>query len=203
MPDLDINDAILTRRYDLNGGFIDVQVWKPEQEPNDGPYLCFYRIGWPHSARTHRGIGIDGFQALEQALQSISVQLYASDAYKAGHLTYLGMRDLRLPHVPGEIPGTEEFQKADLLTFVEESSVLVMPDCRFPYLAHPGDFQKDLAVRLEEIVEQITGNDAARDKLGKTIISLRNDQKYYEKVCQHYGFTPPYSELLCDQSEQD
>ncbi len=201
MPDLDTKDAILTRRYDLSdSGHLDVHVWKPEQEPNNGPYLCFYRIGWPTGARTHRGIGIDSIQALEMTLLSISTQLYGSDAYKEGQLTYLGTRDLGLPHFKGEIPGTDDFQKADLLTFVSETSVLVMPECRFPYLAHPGDWQKELASRLDQILAQITGNDHARDKLRKTIAGLRNDQKYYEKVCQNYGLTPPYSDLLSDQS---
>jgi len=129
----------------------------------------------------------------------LSMRLHNSEAYKARRMTYWGSLDLGLPYLPGKIAGTDEYEKAELLTSVSRTCVVVMPDSRFPYLAHSGEFPKALNSRLESVLEEMTGTDQAREKLQIAITMLREELLYYERVCQRYGFTPPYPDLLSEQ----
>lgn len=197
MPDLDIKDAILTRRYDLSdGGHVDIHVWKPAPDDDHPAFRCWYKI---EDEKPRYAVGIDGVQAQSLAMQMLSAYLYNSDAFKAGRLTFLGTRDLSLPHSPGEIPGTDEYQQADLLTTASYSSVVLMPDQRFPYVAYPGERLNGLISYLEK-VRKALARGKPRKKLKRLIKGLTNERKYYEAVCRRAGHDVAY---IADDSDED
>lgn len=58
----------------------------------DGPdSVCVYRISGPATNRTGRAMGVDGFQALQLAMERIGADLRASEEFEAGPLRWLGM----------------------------------------------------------------------------------------------------------------
>jgi len=193
MPDLKFEDAILTRRYDLSdGGHVDIYVWKPEPDNDHLAFSCWYQIHGLEGEKPRYACGIDSVQAQSIAMQLLSAYLYNSDAYKAGQLTYLGTRDLDLPHRAGEKPGTDEFEKADLLTTAGSPSVVLMPDQRFPYIAWPGERLNGLVSYLDE-VRKALDRGKPRRKLKRLIKGIAGHQKYYEAVCRRAGHDIAYT----------
>ena len=94
---LDINDATISRQYDLRDGRkIILYVWPPLIQPG-GEYACFYRLVGLLGDRTRKAYGIDSLQALLLAIRVIYAELSYCEAYKNGDLTWLGGRDLGLP----------------------------------------------------------------------------------------------------------
>jgi len=192
MPDLDIKDAIMTRRYDLSDGeYVDIYVWKPEQNGDHDSFDCWYQIRGLDDEKPRYARGIDGFQALALAMLILSTLLYNSDAYKAGRLTFLGTRDLMLPHFPGEIPGTDEYQKANLLTTATYEAIVLMPDQRFPYIAYPGERLNKLIVSLNKIYQTVSEG-PARKKFKRLIEGFMAQRKYYERICRDVGIDLSY-----------
>lgn len=193
MLDLDINDAILTRRYDLSdGGHVDIYVWKPEPNSEHPSFDCWHQIRGLGNEKPRCGGGVDSVQALSLTLLHISTTLYCSEAYEAGNLTYFGSRDLMLPYFPGDKPGTDEYETAQLLTIVGEPAVVQMPDLRFPYIAYPGERLTNLIAHLDQIKEMLGKDEPARKRLEALAKGIGNQQKYYEAVCRNAGFDLAY-----------
>ncbi len=205
-PVPDIKDAILTRQFDLKGGgHVTIYVWQPTPFAPYDDYACRYLItGLWDEPKVHRCHGIDGVQALELTLQTIGVRLYFSDAYKNQELTFLGSRNLSLPVFPGEKAGSSEYKQADLLTFASQSSVVVMPDQKFPYIAYPGERLKGLIDGLTKIAVTLrTGDPKARKSMTRMIKGLTKEQKYYEAVCKRAGLHPSYIVTEVDKPDDE
>ncbi len=193
MPDLKFENAILTRRYDLSdGGHVDIYVWKPEPNSEHPSFDCWYQILGLGNEKPRYGAGIDGVQALSLTLLAISTKLYCSEAYEAGHLTYFGSRDLSLPYFPGEKPGTDEYETAQLLTTAGEPAVVMMPEHRFPYIAYPGERLSNLIAHLDKIREMLDSDEPASKRLQSLSKGIANQQKYYEAVCRRAGHDLAY-----------
>lgn len=189
---VDTASAIITRQFDLaEGGKVDIFVWKPEFIA-DGDTACEYLIVGLGAEKVRQGHGVDALQALELTLQAIGFHLYYSDAYKAGHLTWNGSRDLGLPTLPGEKPGGDAFLPAQLLTPASFTSVVVMPDQRFPYVAVPGERLHGLIVHLEAIMAAAPEGSRIRRRLTKLVKGLIGERRYYEAVCSRAGFQMSY-----------
>lgn len=198
MPDLDTNNAILTRRFDLrDGAHVDIFVWKPEPD-GDRTVRCPYRIYGIGTEKLYYGYGVDTVQAITLTLLAISTQLYTSDAYRDGDLTWLDSRDLGLPMHPGELPDTDAYEKAALLAIAGASTVVAMPGQRFPYTAFPGDRLDSLIRHLENVT---TTDTASKKTLRRILTTLTNEQRYYEGVCRHAGFDIAYSDRDTDPED--
>ncbi len=186
MPEPRIENAILTRQFDLrDGGMVDIHVWAPVEVTPNVAHSCAYKITGIGAEKLRLAHGVDDVQALSFALQTIGVWLYTSQEYKDGNLTWLGGRDLGLPLRPGEKAGEDRYEKADLLTTGGQSAVVQIPGDRFAYFAWPGERMDGLVRRLEHISTKIEINSPeARKKLEETIKELVNEQKYFEAVCR-------------------
>jgi hypothetical protein len=84
------------RRFELDGGELPVRFFVPSKA-SGGEFQCRYVIGWPDQAVGGYACGEDGIQALMLAMRKVHSDLIESDAYKAGHLTWLDQADLDLP----------------------------------------------------------------------------------------------------------
>ena len=89
----DISDAILTRRFELDDGHVDIHVWAPVA-PDDDYARCDYQISGLGLGKQRYSAGVDKLQALGGAFLAINTYLYSSDAWKEGRLTWYGMRNL-------------------------------------------------------------------------------------------------------------
>lgn len=203
--DLDIKDAILTRRFDLkDGGHVDLYVWQPTPVPPGDHYACAFLISGLGSAKIRRGYGIDSIQAMMLTLLRAGLDLYHSDAYKNQELTYLGSRNFDLPLLPGAKVGSSEYRQADLLTSAGSLTVVVMPDQKFPYIAYPGERLKTLIEWLSELAAGLkTSNVKTRKSVARTITGLTNEQKYYEAVCKRAGLHPSYIVAEADKPDDE
>ncbi|EGF93651.1 hypothetical protein ABI_20920 [Asticcacaulis biprosthecium C19] len=185
MSEPDIQDAVLIRRFDLKpGGHVDIFVWKPEPHGRNDA-RCPYRIVGIGAEKLYHGYGVDPVQAMSLTLQAISTKLYTSEAYRSGNLTWLGSRDLGLPLQPGELPDTDDYEKAALLSTAGGSTVVAMPGQRFPYVAFPAD-------RLHGLIRQLdalsTADTTSKKTLKRIMTALGNELRYYEAVCHRAGF---------------
>lgn len=92
----------IERTFELGERRVIARLYAPEPAPG-GDWQCRWSILWPDHERTRRTVGIDGFQALMLAMQTVHLELVTSDPFKAGQLTYLGQTTLGLPEMwPGD-----------------------------------------------------------------------------------------------------
>jgi hypothetical protein len=70
---------------------VPINIHQPVEEEVD--WKCEYEIGWPTSSRRSSAFGIDSIQSLLLAIQKIGIELYTSDAHKAGKLAWLEQGD--------------------------------------------------------------------------------------------------------------
>ena len=105
MSSADLGPVLAERTLVLEPGMtVSIRLglpFTPDAFPDES--WCPYQIiGLDHDGIRHT-IGIDAFQALWLALQSLGTRLYASEEYKAGrlHLFKKGDRDLCLPVLEG------------------------------------------------------------------------------------------------------
>lgn len=203
MPKFRKKDAILSRRYDiLGGGHVDIFVWAPfaadEKRPDngdEGTYACPYKIIGIGRDKLYYGHGEGSVQAMMIALQLIGIKLYNCEAYKLGHLTYFGTRDLSLPLLPAQKAGEDSYEKAELLTTANYSAVVMMPDNKFPYVAYPGVRLKDLISSLSEVLDHVRkAPEKATARLVRIIKGMEGELKYYEAVCRDAGVLTSYLE---------
>jgi hypothetical protein len=96
--------VIASRTIDLDnpsGSPVQVSIMQPEPDSND--YRCEFEIvGLGEKTINSYAMGVDSTQALILTLQMIGTRLYTSDEGKAGHLSWLGMKNLGFP-VPDTI----------------------------------------------------------------------------------------------------
>jgi hypothetical protein len=96
--------VIASRTIDLadpSGSAVQVSIMQPEPDGDD--YRCEFEIvGLGEKTINSYGMGVDSTQALILTLQMIGARLYTSNEGKAGHLSWLGMKNLGFP-VPDNI----------------------------------------------------------------------------------------------------
>lgn len=193
MTAIDTSDATLMRTFDLrDGGVVELYVWPPVSEDDGRNYACPYLITglWPD--KLHWGHGVDGLQALNLAMFAVGAQLYNSEAYKVGGLTYLGTRDLDLP-TAGYQPKTNDYEKADLLNEVGSSTIVRLPGDAFASLTISGGHMNGLIERLQALSKVIgIDGDKAREDLTHLVSALEEQQHYYEAICRQAGVPIPY-----------
>ena len=87
---LELGTVIASRELVLaDGGRVTVQIGAPFPPPDyEGEYWCPYKISGLVSVRLRRVVGIDAIQALMLALQAIGTDLYSSEEYRAGRLSW-------------------------------------------------------------------------------------------------------------------
>jgi hypothetical protein len=93
-----LGQIIATRELDLiDGGKVIVTIGMPQTFPEGSSFYCPYQIEGLDSRGIRYSGGIDAVQALQLAMNCIATDLYTSDAFKAGKLRHLGMRNLGFP----------------------------------------------------------------------------------------------------------
>ena len=195
MAELDIRDAVLTRELDLrNGGKVDVYVWKPFEEPHDhgSAYKCLYKITGLTKVVARYCYGVDAVQAMMLTLQIIGVYLYTSEEYEAGDLTFAGNRDLCFPTMNGEKPGSDDFEKADVLSAGGDMAIIQLVSERFPLIALPAEGLNTVVDRLIEVVAKAEQGILPGRKLKSAVSWLEDGRKYYEAIMSKTATGLPY-----------
>ncbi len=87
-----------------------IRIEAPQPDQND--WRCEYFVALPGLDRRAYAMGVDSFQALHLAMQSAVVEVAASKAFKAGHLTVFGepiltLADLKQCFGLSRLPGFE------------------------------------------------------------------------------------------------
>lgn len=176
-------DAILHRQFELDeDGTVDLYVWRPFAE-TDVRWACTFLIDGLGAKKPKNAYGVDAAQALSLCLIMASTDLYASEAYKEGRLTWLGSRDLGLPMIEGLDPATGNPGQAQLLTTAGQSAVLAIPGCALPYIAFPSD-------RLARLTQQLRDISLAHPAAGlsRLVEGLESELAWYEASAK---LTPP------------
>lgn len=81
-----IAERILTAHLPDRAQQVSVSIHAPRLA--DGMNICEYVIKWPEGERRSFGAGVDFVQALNSALLSIGIELYASAYHKSGILSW-------------------------------------------------------------------------------------------------------------------
>ncbi len=187
----DPSDALLTRRFELDNGHVDIYVWAPVIE-DENFARCDRQIVGLGSGKLRYSGGVDSVQALTLALNALSADLYGADAWKQGRLTWLGMRDLGLPCVPGDRPLEGGFGPAELLSLPGWPAVVRMPDQPMPYFAMSDEHLASLVRSLKSgLAKMDPSPEEAKAHLEDLIDRLLKEKSYYEAVCRQAGFPPP------------
>jgi hypothetical protein len=191
----DIADAIMTRRFQLDHGHVDIYVWAPVV-PRDDYVRCDFQIVGLGDGRIRVGEGLDTVGAVHEALKVIAIMLYASKEWREGRLTRDGMRDLDLPYLPGQRPLQDGLGAAHLLHMSSWLAVVAMPDVAMPYIAW-ADWSLPTHIKnLETALADLeTSPENAKSLLGEIITGLHDQKHYYDRVCRDAGL-PPSSESL-------
>jgi hypothetical protein len=187
----ELRDAILARRFELDDGHVDIHVWAPVTE--DEAYTqCDWQIVGLGSDAYRYSAGVDKVQAMIHALYAINTRLYSSNAWKEGRLTWLGMRDLGLPSLPGDRPLDGGYGPAELLSLPGWQAVVQIPDQPMPYFALSDEHLASLVRSLKHGIETIDRSpEEAKAHLERLVDGLLKEKAYYEAVCRDAGFPPP------------
>ncbi|HVZ30621.1 MAG TPA: hypothetical protein VG839_09525 [Asticcacaulis sp.] len=193
MAKIDAGSPTLMRTFDLSdGGVVELYVWPTYLADDPRSYICPYRIEGLGSEKIRRVYGADPLEAFNLAMMVAGATLYSSDAYKAGDLTYLDSRDLRMP-TRGDRPEFGDYEKADLLTSVGTPAIVMLPGERFASIAFPGWLFNGMAARVRKDTENLAGRDAeAYEIVNRTLKDLEAYQDYYERVCRSKGIDLAY-----------
>jgi hypothetical protein len=62
--------------------------------PDQDDWRCEYQVEWPGSVKARYAMGVDSWQALALAMQSVATEIFISDDFKAGRVREFG-RPLR------------------------------------------------------------------------------------------------------------
>ena len=93
-----VGQIVATRELDLEGGGkVLITIGTPQMFPEGTSFYCPYQIEGLRIQGVRYAGGIDAVQALQLAMNCIATDLYTSDAFKAGKLRHLGMRNLGFP----------------------------------------------------------------------------------------------------------
>lgn len=176
-------DAILHRQFELDeDGRVDLCVWRPFAE-TDVRWACTFLIEGLGAKKPKNAYGVDAAQALRLCLIKASTDLYTSEAYKEGRLTWLGSRDLGLPMIAGLDPVSGDLGQAQLLNTAGQSAVLAIPGRPLPYIAFPGE-------RLARLTDQLRKISLSHPDVGlaRIVEGLENEMAWYEASAK---LTPP------------
>lgn len=95
MPNL--SAPVAMRKLELSGNdCVEILIFEP-QEKLKHEFHCKFRIIGLNGDYFRNVVGEDGVQALMLALERIGIDLYTSEAAKAGKLTWNGEADLGFP----------------------------------------------------------------------------------------------------------
>jgi len=97
--------VIATRELTLDGNKkVEVRIGRPERDPDGEDWRCWQQIVGIRSGRVKHVTGVDSAQALVLTLLMVGTELYCSEEYEAGRLSWeWGMNgDLGFP-VPRNI----------------------------------------------------------------------------------------------------
>ena len=99
----DVGTVIATRELHIEGSAkVRITIGTPREFPEGDNFFCPFQILGIGNETVRYAGGVDAVQALVLSLQAIGAYLYTSAEFKAGRLTYLGMRNLGFP-VPDNI----------------------------------------------------------------------------------------------------
>lgn len=65
---------------------VAIRIFLPEMAGN--MWVCRYEIDWPEGRQTVSATGLDGIQALSNALSMIGADIYTSSYHKSGQIEY-------------------------------------------------------------------------------------------------------------------
>lgn len=81
--------VIAARELTLDGNQkVEVLIGKPEPRPDGIDWYCPYQTIGRGLGKVHYGIGVDTVQALVHALSMVGAELYCSEEYREGRLTW-------------------------------------------------------------------------------------------------------------------
>lgn len=97
---------IARREFELGGQPETREVLVLFEAPakSGSEWVCTFRIIGLFEFAGGRAFGEDGVQALWLAMERAAVELYSSNEWKSGWLTWFGQRDLGLPVPQGFVP---------------------------------------------------------------------------------------------------
>ncbi|RAK51460.1 DUF6968 family protein [Phenylobacterium deserti] len=87
--------AIAERIFESPDGPVRLQIFPPQPDGQD--WRCDYEIEGLSGEGQGHGMGVDGLQALYNALQGAHIKLLMSEHGRTGRLTWLEQTDLTLP----------------------------------------------------------------------------------------------------------
>ncbi len=87
--------TIATRMLSSTLGAVRVELEAPYRVERE--YACVYRIEGPRIRKRVKVLGVDGFQALQLAIERIGADLRASAEFEAGPLRWLDMDEPGFP----------------------------------------------------------------------------------------------------------
>jgi hypothetical protein len=85
-----IAERMLKLRVSTGDATIPVRIFAPSLDKN--AWACRWEIHWPGRVRAGDALGFDGVQALVHALQTVGMEIYASDEHRSGQLTWVDDR---------------------------------------------------------------------------------------------------------------
>jgi hypothetical protein len=100
MAQADSTLAIVEREFELRSDGKENNVFARLRRPvpdSEATFRCEFEIEGLEAHISAYGLGVDGIQAYELALQGVALRLLSSSEYQSGRLTFQGSHDLRLP----------------------------------------------------------------------------------------------------------
>jgi hypothetical protein len=88
IPGADMNAMSRVLKFENGGEAVDIPVLVFWPVKEDAAWSARWEIQWPGRPRSNAARGMDGVQALFNALQMIGAELYCSDAHKSGCLSW-------------------------------------------------------------------------------------------------------------------
>ncbi|HLY06056.1 MAG TPA: hypothetical protein VKR31_09935 [Rhizomicrobium sp.] len=85
----DLGEVIAMRELTLDGNRkVEVRIGKPQRSPHRDEWFCPQQISGIRSGRVKHMTGGDSVQALVLTLSMVGAELYCSEEYEAGRLTW-------------------------------------------------------------------------------------------------------------------
>ena len=184
-------DAIMTRRFELDDGQVDLYIWAPVETGKAYPRCHWQIVGMGTEVVRHCD-GVDSADAVHEALKLAAIGLYNSPEWRDGRLTWLDMRDLGLPNLPGDRLVEGGYAPAALLSLAGWQAVVRIADQPMPYLAWSDEAQASHIRNLKRALADLeTSVEDGRALLRQIIDGLLKQKRHYEAVCEEAGLPPP------------
>jgi hypothetical protein len=92
-------DVFVERIFEMGDTDVACRFFHPSPDGSD--VRCDYEISWPSGCQRSYGMGVDGVQALVNAMIKARCDLLASSARGLAKITWLGREPLGLPASDG------------------------------------------------------------------------------------------------------